>query len=75
MWNLQKSACDCVQILGKMALNNTDLWWLTASVFGKRKNSYAYLVLKCKKFIRILVSLIRLGHIKGGGKNFNVLGL
>ena len=30
MWNLQKSVCDCVQILSKMALNNTDLWWLTA---------------------------------------------
>ena len=30
MWNLQKSACDGVHILSIMALNNTDLWWLTA---------------------------------------------
>ena len=28
--NLQKSACDSVSILSKMALNNIDLQWLTA---------------------------------------------
>ena len=30
MWNLQKSACDSARISSKMALNNTDLWWLRA---------------------------------------------
>ena len=47
--------------------------WAIYSVFGKCKNSYAYLLLQCKKFIRILVSLIRLGQIKVGGKNFMFL--
>ena len=30
MWYLQKSASDCARISSKMALKDTDLWWLTA---------------------------------------------
>ena len=30
MWYLQKSASDSVHISSKMALKDTDLWWLTA---------------------------------------------
>ena len=30
MYNLQKSACDSARISSKMALNNNELWWLTA---------------------------------------------
>ena len=30
MWYLQKSASDFARISSKMALKDTDLWWLTA---------------------------------------------
>ena len=42
MCNLQKSACDSAPILSKMALNNTDIQWLTVFKDTWRARSLTY---------------------------------
>ena len=45
---------------------------VTCSVFGKSKKSCKNLVLRRRKFTRILASLARIAPLKGGRKNFFV---
>ena len=46
--------------------------YVTNSVFGKSRKSCKNLVLRRRKFTRILASLARIAPLKGGRKNFFV---
>ena len=48
------------------------MYWACTSVFGKCKKSCKNLVLRRKKFTRILASLARIAPLKGGRNNFFV---